>query len=287
MDIYDFKAAVHLNNVGVTLLQRQCYRQAVEILNDSILVMKMASRRSPTHDSDGSSNNSTDDLLNIPEKLQHAAIVLSNPKPESCVAHQQKKVILRVISDDEDPIRIGSSFCSHQSQHNDSSDTNTTNPNQDISTDNVNVDSKVVYIVRMEPVGLGGGGGSTEKLGAVESSIVLYNHGIALQCLSLSMSGRPQATTSKIDQGSFYISQLAFTTLSSRDTLEKLCMSDKLNRFLLANVLSLGQLIKLSQQLGMPEKHIEYCRYLDTLQDSMQSLGSFGIRISSISASAA
>lgn len=40
----NFRAAFALNNIGVTLLERHCYKQAIRTLRDAVLVMKMACR---------------------------------------------------------------------------------------------------------------------------------------------------------------------------------------------------------------------------------------------------
>ena len=41
----EFKAAVHLNNTGVSLLKRRCYRQAMATLSDAIAILKAVSAR--------------------------------------------------------------------------------------------------------------------------------------------------------------------------------------------------------------------------------------------------
>jgi hypothetical protein len=43
--LYDFKAAFYLNNAGVSLLERRCYRQALKTLSDALSIMKAASSR--------------------------------------------------------------------------------------------------------------------------------------------------------------------------------------------------------------------------------------------------
>jgi hypothetical protein len=77
--IRDHRAAIALNNMGVSLLERRAYRQGMETLKDAILVMKRV-LRSPSISSQGSekppiSTSYTD------TKVHRASKRMANPQP--------------------------------------------------------------------------------------------------------------------------------------------------------------------------------------------------------------
>jgi hypothetical protein len=78
--IRDHRAAIALNNMGVSLLERRAYRQGMETLKDAILVMKRVLVRSPSISSQGFGNtpNSTSDA---DTKVHRASKRMVNPEP--------------------------------------------------------------------------------------------------------------------------------------------------------------------------------------------------------------
>jgi hypothetical protein len=78
--IRDHRAAIALNNMGVSMLERRAYRQGMETLKDAILVMKRVLRRSPSISSQsfGHTPNSTSD---VDTKVHHASKRMANPQP--------------------------------------------------------------------------------------------------------------------------------------------------------------------------------------------------------------
>jgi len=85
------RAAISLNNTGVTLLHRGCYKQALKTLSDSVSVMKSAFHRDASQ-------------VCIDTVLNEAAQRLTCPEPEA--NHVSKKMIIlteaQVIPDHED-----------------------------------------------------------------------------------------------------------------------------------------------------------------------------------------
>jgi hypothetical protein len=77
--IRDHRAAIALNNMGVSLLERRAYRQGMETLKDAILVMKRV-LRSPSISSQGFGHtpNSTSDA---DTKVHRASKRMANPQP--------------------------------------------------------------------------------------------------------------------------------------------------------------------------------------------------------------
>lgn len=68
-----FRACVSLSNMGVTLLDRQCYRQAQDTLHAAVTLMKCISRKTETPD--------VDIVFDVQECLGLATHRLLNPNP--------------------------------------------------------------------------------------------------------------------------------------------------------------------------------------------------------------
>jgi hypothetical protein len=77
--IRDHRAAIALNNIGVSLLERKAYRQGMETLSDAIFVMQRV-LRSPSISSQGSDR--TPNSTSYAEaKVHRASKRMANPQP--------------------------------------------------------------------------------------------------------------------------------------------------------------------------------------------------------------
>jgi hypothetical protein len=77
--IRDHRAAIALNNMGVSLLERRAYRQGMETLQDAILVMKRV-LRSPSITSQGS-DKTPNSTSYTDTKVHRASKRMANPQP--------------------------------------------------------------------------------------------------------------------------------------------------------------------------------------------------------------
>jgi hypothetical protein len=144
INAYDLKAVAHLNNIGVSLLQRHCYCQAMRTFSDAVLISKLMC-------STEYRLTSREHAIGVQEKVREAAERLSNPKPSV----DTKKMSLEVLSDSESPavFYLGNSHSL----------------------------ANIAYLVRME---LGDFEAPNKSDLAVASSIILYNQGISYMCIA-------------------------------------------------------------------------------------------------------
>jgi hypothetical protein len=77
--IRDHRAAIALNNMGVSLLERRAYRQGMETLNDAIFVMKRV-LRPPSISSQGFGK-PTNSTSYAEAKIHRASRRMANPQP--------------------------------------------------------------------------------------------------------------------------------------------------------------------------------------------------------------
>jgi len=268
--LYHFKAAVHLNNTALTLMQKRCYRQAAETLIDAVAVLKEASCLSvfkqdtslevSSRPSEIKSNeeNTVDSLK---EKLTKASQRVS--KPEPCTPEQDALIHLHVISDDEHPSAVKHYGAQQAKILSDKHEHNAYPSSYEVLSFHMMMN--IAHVLRMEPADFEV---PSEQDIDIESAVILYNYGVALQCLST----LPQTSeaTEKLHVGSFHLFELAYSSLSSRDLgVLRTSAPSQLYRILLVARLSLDQLIKVAKVLHMEEEHYEYYKCLEYLQDSI------------------
>jgi len=241
------KAAVHLNNAGVSLLRHGCLRQAIETFQEALAVAKLNCHRSrhltnndrlpvpafPTvlteHDSSC--------IRTILEKSYHR---LSHPKPSTL-----RNLDLQVISDDENPAWIQSqslkdetkSFMKKRGRN---------------------------FVIHMDHLGFTL---PSEEEMAIQCSIISYNHGVAYLCRSTPPSSRP--FVDKLYRGAFKMFQLAALSLTSHHLMKEKLQSDQMNRVLITRLFVLRNLILLSTTLGMAMERVEYLQRLVDLKQSI------------------
>jgi hypothetical protein len=76
--IQDHRAAIALNNMGVSLLERRAYRQGMETLKDAVLVMKRVLRPASISQGFGKTPNSA---CNAEAKIHRASKRMATPQP--------------------------------------------------------------------------------------------------------------------------------------------------------------------------------------------------------------
>jgi hypothetical protein len=260
--LYQFKAAVYLNNTGVSLLQRRCYRQAVETFRDAIIVIKAPSPSSSPIEDHATSRGLEAPVLErrgcflaMQEKLRVAAQRLSNPMPSTGdIANQ---ISVQVLSDDEGPnsllcgayLQATGSLCSDA--------------------------SKTVYLVRMEPADFED---PSEKDAAVEASVILYNYSMGFRCL-YSASTSPLFAT-RFHSASFDIGRNAYSTLTTRG-------NGDIARTIFVALIVIRHLVDLSHQLGRERDYNEFLSHHCILQASVRKLGAMQSKLGERAASAA
>lgn len=107
--IYEYRAAVHLNNTGVLLLDKRCYRLAMATFYDSITVMNETLLQG---DHKARFFDPTRTRQDIEQKLHRAAQCQPNPNPSS--SSMATDLAINIISDDESALAVASAFCSSE-----------------------------------------------------------------------------------------------------------------------------------------------------------------------------
>jgi hypothetical protein len=210
--LYDFKAAVHLNNTGVSLLQRRCYRQAMNTLSDALSIMKAVSSRLEASSTEAPTLQGEEFSTDIQGKLRDATQRLASPRPST--VEMCKNISVQVLSDDSSPTAVEPSLLEE--------DCDTGSPC-----------SQVIYLIRMEPADFEV---PSEKDMAFESSTILYNYGMAYRCLSSLSTFTPFAP--KLDSRAFQMFHLAYSTLLSHHDMNQRLMSAQFSRIILTALLS-------------------------------------------------
>jgi hypothetical protein len=245
--LYEFKAAVHLNNTGVSLLQRRCYRQAMKTLSDALSIMKAVSSRLDASSTEAPTLQGKEFSTDIQGKLRDAAQRLASPRPST--AEMCKNISVQVLSDDSSPTAVEPSLLGE-------------------ACDTGSPCSQVIYLIQMEPADFEV---PNEKDAAYESSTILYNYGMAYRCLSSLSTSIP--FTPKLDNGAFQMFYLAYSTLLTHHGMDQRLMSAQFSRIILTALLSLHHLVDLAHQFGRESDRHGYFIRLRDLQNSIRRLG--------------
>lgn len=208
---HELKAVIHLNNSGVSLLKKRCYRQGMATLADAVSIMKVASGRceEETLLLDGLCWNKqerqrqedlSDQHNKINAMLQKADRCLSNPRPSKVEMTRGKRLIL--ISD-RDILLLGNSG----SRTIESIVSTRTTNNQDQVLRLIQIDALDQYDHENYDL-------------AVESAIALYNYGVAFTCLA-SLATTPAPLAEKLNTGALQMSQMSYSALLLRTTTKE------------------------------------------------------------------
>jgi hypothetical protein len=255
MSLYEFKAAVHLNNTGVALLQRRCYSQAIETLRDAVAIMKIVCARSEGLQAPVFLQGKECSGADIPINLHEAAQRMANP--QASTVEVPVKVSLQALSDDSGLQALLEGLTA-------------ISPLQDVQMGSLALTSNVAHFLRIEPADFEI---PSEKDAVIVSSVIIYNFGMAYRCISSFST----ACKGKLNDGVFHMFHLGYSILTSRSTLEQYdTNSVQFDRIQFVTLLLLRNLVDLSHQMGRFDDHKEYSRRLIILRDILGSLGAMG-----------
>jgi len=279
-DIFHFckKAAVHLNNTGVSLLHRGCLRQAIETFTDALAIAQLGCQHTKhnmvMNDNDRLASSTFltphDHSVAVKKILENAHDRLSHPEPPSTLFGLE----LEVISDNESPAVI-QSRCLVEEE--DKEDTESS----------VHI-RKGNFIIHMNDLNIII---PSEEEDAIQCSIISYNYAMAYLCLSTLPASRP--FVEQLYMGAFKMFQLSFSSLTSshHDLIKENLPSHQMNRVLITSIMVLCNLILLSTTTlpgTTTNESAEYLEYLGRLKQSIDEFcGDFHCTISSPAAPAA
>jgi hypothetical protein len=212
-----YTVAIALNNMGVSLLERDCYEQAMETFQDAVCVMKEISTSSSRQQEEPRKRPTISASI-LDAKLQKASCNLSRTSFE---AHNSK-INFCVLTEEESAAVIGAAL------------------GQELSSAS---SSTTTFLVRME--------GKLDQGCAshldIASSIILYNYGSAYKCLAT--IAETAYCAKQFCQGAFQLFRL------SHLLLEKTNLQDDnegdLELFVPMSILILQSLVSFALILGM------------------------------------
>jgi len=149
MDFWKFQSIIYLNNTAVALLQRQCYRQAVETWHDAITILKSTPTVQHAHE------------LDIQSMLQKAAKNLSKPKSSKPTCSD---ATFEIISDNDisTTLQLQKSIDAHDA-------------------------SCRHYLILIECIDIESDNSDDEL--TLETAVILYNYSVAFQFMSVKYNG--------------------------------------------------------------------------------------------------
>jgi hypothetical protein len=150
----DHRAAIALNNMGVSLLERRAYRQGMETLKDAVFVMKRV-LRPPSISSQGLCKTPNDSMSNAEAKVHRASKRMASPRPLSSA------ISIDVVS--QCATFSHRSNLSGSSLHGGSPSSSLSSPLRIEATDLISLE---------------------DRDSDLESSIMLYNFGLAHLCMA-------------------------------------------------------------------------------------------------------
>jgi hypothetical protein len=232
INAYHLKAVAHLNNIGVSLLQRHCYYQAMRTFSDAVSITKLMCSTECRITSE------QEHAIGVQDKVREASQRFSNPKPLTVA----KKIFLEVLSDSESPavFYLGNSHSL----------------------------ANIAYPVRME---LGDFETPSKNDLAVASSVILYNQGLAYRCIaSLHRPDQCAETLDKAALRAFKIAHSAL--LSHDAFLVENDTQTQFHRFLLLSLLMLHHLTELTHRQGSECEHNYCSNCLDRIRHEIMKL---------------
>jgi hypothetical protein len=217
--IRDQRAAIALNNMGVSLLEQRAYRQGMETLKDAIFVMKRVFRPQSRNSSLGASS---DSMSSIDLKIHRAVQRMANPQP----------VPFAMITD----VISHSVASSHSS------------PLGSILREQSSFSSFTIPI-RIEAADIDC---PEDRDPDLESAIMLYNFGLAHLCMAKLVK-----SPMKLREGALKLFNMAYSIISNKNALSGLSESE-MRRFsetrLLLAVAVLNNVVRVLTEMG---KHTE------------------------------
>jgi len=151
---FKLKAAIHLNNTGVTLASSHLFESATKCYSDATAVMKATCLSPPSMNRKSASDFYDIDrvtIQDIEERLQACARLLCEAKPQLFSGNVTHNVTIKIVSDMESPAQAALS------------------------------EAAVYRMIHVEPVNFDD---FFESDMAVESSIILYNYAVCFLCIA-------------------------------------------------------------------------------------------------------
>jgi len=250
---HNYRGAVALNNVGVTLIERRCYRQAIETLKDAIFVMRgVFNTATEKNSASGFASTSGTEA-----RLQRATERLVNPHPVSSSS------LINVIS--HDGTRIQPSMLSSLLKEGKAPSHSVT-----IRIESADVDSPYAR----DP--------------DLESAVMLFNFGIAHLCSS--KLSKSEVASKKLNQAALKLFNMAYAIISNKTSLS--CMSDQDAerscevRLVIAAIV-LKQVVEVLKDMGNHSEANQSMQRLIRLQSAISEMEQDINIVSDVSAAAA
>jgi len=243
-DTFLFKAAVYLNNAGVSLMRRGCFPEAMETFTEAIALAKLCS--CSKHIAIGllapPTSLTRHDSVDIKQILDKAHHRLSHYK---CSLISDSGIVLEVISDDENPAWIQSRCLAEATP----TSIKLCAGNFVINTEHLEAEIP------------------NEQEMTIECSVIFYNYGMAYLCLSCLPTSRP--FVGELYVGAFKMFHLAFITLTSDHLKTDELQPHQMNRVFIIALLVFRNLIIFSTTLGLTKERDGYLHRLVHLQHSI------------------
>jgi hypothetical protein len=259
--IPEHRAAISLNNTGVALLERRCYRQGLRTLSNAVAVMNAAFRRIEEQKGGDEVSPADEPHYGINTMLHQATQRLAYPEilvENRTLSHYD----LKVLSDYQNP-----SVLQEQPNHY----TPSISPSPTSSTH-----CTISYLLRIEALDCEA---PTKHIYDLQSSIILYNFAIAYRCMADvtdDLHSKHELLVAAMQL--FHLSYSILTT-ASESHLEGKLGDLPLRRLILTATLVLQNLVQLSALLGLDQYGEEYNRRLENMRNSagfMQDLSHEG-----------
>jgi hypothetical protein len=279
--ILEHRAAISLNNTGVTLLQRRCYQQGFRTLRDAVGAMSAASHRiQQQHGSTGDWNSSSRETLCVEAMLHEAEKRLAKPEPSVDRNVASKYYDLQIISEWEHPAALldyphhdvstpSPSLDHHHTITHVAPFTPPTAPMADFN-------DKRAYLLRIEALDYEASVGHNLDL---QISIILQNFGMAHRCMAgltdvASTNAHLQLGANRI----FTMSYSLLMTSCEESHLNGNLDDTELQRFGLLKTLILQNLVELSNLLGFHRQVFEYNSRLENIQNSARCMQDLSLK---------
>jgi hypothetical protein len=255
----EHRAAISLNNTGVTLLQRRCYRQGIATLHDAVAAMSSASRRiNQREHCPNDVPHCSRERPCMDAMLHQAAKRLAKPEP-SVDLNTVSQYDLQVLSDCENP-----SLLQGYPHRNLST---SMPPTPSTTTPTTAFNNNLALLLRIEVVN---NEASTEHNFDLQASVILQNFGVANRV----MAGLTDDLHSKhelhVGAMSVFTSSYSILTNScgSGDNMEE----TDLQRFVFTATPVLQNLVELSTLLGLDHYGQEYRSRLEDMMNSARDM---------------
>ena len=208
-----FRAVVGLNNSGVTLLQHQCYMEGLQTLKDALMLMKILFQSD-----DASSMSSLQQHDEVNAALQRAKHRTNRMQEDKIVCQMTN---IAVVTDLDNPFKVYNALERKPG---------------------------TLCCVKIDPMGWGSCCPDSEQY-HVESSIIMYNYGVAHLLASFLFQHSDDSFVAGLNQTSYHLFQLAHSVIDMY-----LLSSDAFN--LPSNVLLVSMLTSTClYRSSMPTQH--------------------------------